>query len=201
MHVSSPFDQLFQDIMADPANAEMQQKGYIPVYTASAKSRIIIVGQAPGSKAQATQKPWNDASGRLLREWLGVTEEEFYNPDLFALMPMDFYYPGKGVHGDLPPRKGFAEKWHPRLRAYMPHVELIVLVGAYAQKYYLGKTARKNLTETVLCYDDYLPDYLPVVHPSPLNFRWRASHPWFNERVVPALHSRVQEIIRGIGKS
>ena len=191
------FDTIYQQIADDPFNADMKAKGYTPVYTASATSRIIIVGQAPGSKAQASQKPWNDASGKLLREWLGVSEEQFYDPELFALIPMDFYYPGKGAHGDLPPRKGFAEKWHPLLREHMLHVELTILVGAYAQKYYLGKTAGRNLTETVQHYEDYLPEFFPLVHPSPLNFRWRAGHPWFNEQVVPVLHDYVQEILHG----
>lgn len=185
----------YQSIIDDPMNADMKLKGYVPVYTASAKARIMIVGQAPGRKAQTTLKPWNDASGVLLREWLGVTDEQFYNPDIFALVPMDFYYPGKGVHGDLPPRKGFADRWHPELLAHMPNIELIILVGAYAQKYYLGKSAKRNLTETVHAYQEYLPTYFPLVHPSPLNFRWRAVNTWFNTAVVPALHEHVHQII------
>jgi len=193
--MSDYFATAYQAIIDDPMNAEMKDKGYVPVYTASAKARIMIVGQAPGRKAQATLKPWNDASGVLLREWLGVTDEQFYNPDIFALVPMDFYYPGKGVHGDLPPRKGFADKWHPALLAHMPNVELIILVGAYAQKYYLGKSAKRNLTETVYAYQEYLPTYFPLVHPSPLNFRWRAVNTWFNAAVVPALHAHVHQLI------
>ncbi len=193
--MSDYFMATYQSIIDDPMNADMKLKGYVPVYTASAKARIMIVGQAPGRKAQTTLKPWNDASGVLLREWLGVTDEQFYNPDIFALVPMDFYYPGKGVHGDLPPRKGFADRWHPELLAHMPNIELIILVGAYAQKYYLGKSAKRNLTETVHAYQEYLPTYFPLVHPSPLNFRWRAVNTWFNTAVVPALHEHVHQII------
>ncbi len=193
--MSDYFTATYQSIIDDPMNADMKLKGYVPVYTASAKARIMIVGQAPGRKAQTTLKPWNDASGMLLREWLGVTDEQFYNPDIFALVPMDFYYPGKGVHGDLPPRKSFADKWHPELLAHMPNIELIILVGAYAQKYYLGKLAKRNLTETVHAYQEYLPTYFPLVHPSPLNFRWRAVNTWFNMAVVPALHEHVHQII------
>ena len=129
-------------------NVAFRAKGWMPVYTASPYSRIVLVGQAPGRIAQQTHKPWNDASGRLLRQWLGVSDEQFYNPDLFALMPMDFYYLGKGVHGDLPPRNNFAAMWHPRLLERMPYVRLIILVGTYAQKYYLAGRAKKNVTAT-----------------------------------------------------
>src|SRR5690606_27598968 len=158
---------------------------------ASAKSKIIIAGQAPGRKAQESQKPWNDASGIKLRSWMGVTDEQFYDPDLFALLAMDFYYPGKAAHGDLPPRKDFAPKWHVRLLEHMPEVKLIVTVGSYSQKYYLSERAKRTLTETVRSYDEYLPDYFPLVHPSPLNFRWQTQNPWFEAEVVPELRKRV----------
>ncbi len=189
------FAKIFKSISDDPMNADMRQKDYIPVYTAGPKAKIAIVGQAPGSKAQDTMKPWNDASGRLLREWLGVSDEQFYDPDIFALIPMDFYYPGKGAHGDLPPRKGFAEKWHPPLLKLMPDIQLIILIGAYSQKYYLGKDAKVNLTQTVYGYSEYLPRYFPLVHPSPLNFRWRTINPWFASEVVPQLRKLVHEIL------
>lgn len=186
---------IYEAIVNDPMNADMSAKGYAPVYTAGVKAKIIIVGQAPGSKAQATMKPWNDASGVLLRKWLGVSDEQFYDPDLIALIPMDFYYPGKGRHGDLPPRKDFAEKWHPRLFKLMPEARLIILIGAYSQKYYLGRTAKLNLTETVRAYEEFLPTYFPLVHPSPLNFRWRTKNPWFEEGVVPQLAHRVHGVL------
>lgn len=190
------FEDIRSDIINDPMNSGMRLKGFEPVYTAGPGAKIMIVGQAPGSKAQASNKPWNDASGQLLRKWMGVTEEQFYDPDIFALVPMDFYYPGKGVHGDLPPRKEFAKKWHPKLLDHMPDIELILLVGAYSQKYYLGKTAKKNLTETVRSYDEYLPTYFPLVHPSPLNFRWRAQNLWFEFDVVPALSQMVANVLK-----
>lgn len=190
---------LYNKIDRDEMNAHLRAKGFAPVYTASAKSRIVLVGQAPGRIAQETRKPWNDASGRLLRKWLGVTDEQFYNPDLFAIMPMDFYYPGKGKHGDLPPRKDFAPRWHPRLRAMMPHAQLTILVGAYAQKYYLdGVSAprlRSNLTETVAHAEDYLPGFVPLVHPSPLNIGWRKRNPWFEAENIPDLRERVRKIL------
>ena len=186
---------LYNKIDRDEMNAHLRAKGFAPVYTASAKSRIVLVGQAPGRIAQETRKPWNDASGRLLRKWLGVTDEQFYNPDLFAIMPMDFYYPGKGAHGDLPPRKEFAKTWHSKLSALMPDVRLTILVGAYAQKYYLGMRAKKSLTETVKYFNNYLPEYFPLVHPSPLNFGWRKRNPWFEKEVIPVLQEAVQKAI------
>lgn len=192
------FDDIYNQICADPMNADMQARGYTPVYTAGPKAKIMIVGQAPGSKAQESKTPWHDKSGELLRKWLGITDEQFYNPDIIALVPMDFYYPGKGSHGDLPPRKGFAEKWHPQLLAVMPDIELIILLGAYSQKYYLGKDAKRTLTETVRSYEEYLPKYFPLVHSSPLNFRWRAKNPWFEAEVIPELHMRVAKILNEV---
>ena len=186
---------LYEQIMADPMNADYTDQGWQPVYSASPHSRIVIVGQAPGRVAQESGKPWNDVSGRNLRQWLNVTEEQFYDPRLFALMPMDFYYPGKGKHGDLPPRREFAEKWHSRLLDRMTEVELTILVGVYAQKFYLAGQAKRDLTETVASYREYLPKYFPLVHPSPLNFRWRKRNPWFASEVIPALQRVVQEVL------
>ena len=186
---------LYNKINRAEMNAHLRAKGFAPVYTASAKSRIVLVGQAPGRIAQETRKPWNDASGRLLRKWLGVTDEDFYNPDLFAIMPMDFYYPGKGAHGDLPPRKEFAKAWHAKLLALMPDVRLTILVGAYAQKYYLGMRAKRSLTETVKKFNNYFPEYFPIVHPSPLNFGWQKRNPWFEKEVIPVLQALVQKAI------
>lgn len=186
---------LYEQIMADPMNADYTDQGWRPVYSASPHSRIVIVGQAPGRVAQESGKPWNDVSGQNLRQWLNVTEEQFYDPRLFALMPMDFYYPGKGKHGDLPPRREFAEKWHSRLLDQMTEVKLTILVGVYAQKFYLAGQAKRDLTETVASYREYLPKYFPLVHPSPLNFRWRKRNPWFASEVIPALQRVVQEVL------
>lgn len=193
--MSDSLDRIRLDIIADPMNKAHGDNGYLPVYTASENARIMIVGQAPGRKAQDSNQPWNDVSGDNLRRWMGVTPETFYNPDIFALVPMDFYYPGKAPHGDNPPRKDFAPKWHPKILAAMPHIELIILVGAYAQNYYLGARKGRNLTETVWNFETYLPQFFPLVHPSPLNFRWRAQNKWFEEVVVPALAEHVQKII------
>lgn len=178
-------------IAADPENAWAGDRGYSPLYTAGPRARVMVVGQAPGRVAQESGLPWNDASGAKLFEWLGVTEHQFRDPDLFALLPMDFYYPGKGATGDLPPRKGFAPRWHPPLLDLMPKIELTILIGGYAQKHYLADKVKKNLTETVHAFHEYLPTTIPLVHPSPLNFRWHTRNPWFATDVLPVLRTRV----------
>lgn len=164
-----------------------------PVVTAHQHSKIVIIGQAPGTKVHASGIPWDDQSGKKLREWLNVTDEQFYNTENFAIIPMGFCYPGKGKTGDLPPRKECAPEWHELLLKQMPKVELVILVGAYAQNYYLKD--KKTLTERVGDYKSYLPKYFPIPHPSPTNRFWRAKNPWFEELVVPELNNRVKSIL------
>ena len=186
--------QIKNAIMADPQNRTFTERGIEPLFAAPTSARINIVGQAPGVKAEQTRLYWNDKSGDRLREWLGVDREIFYHSDLFAVIPMDFYYPGKGKSGDLPPRKGFAEKWHPQILADLPTIELTLLIGQYAQKYYLPENTL-NVTETVQNYAKFLPHFLPLVHPSPRNQLWLAKNPWFEQEVVPRLQQRVKEIL------
>lgn len=188
------FEEITKQIMADPQNKVFTERGIPPLYKASKKAKIVIVGQAPGKKAEASGLFWNDPSGDRLREWMGISREEFYTTDKIAHLPMDFYFPGKAKTGDNPPRKDFATKWHPMILEAMPSIETIVLIGAYSQKYYLGKARKRNLTETVRHYEDYLPDYFPLVHPSPLNYRWRSQNPWFEEQVVPIFRTFIQEV-------
>lgn len=185
------FEEIKQEIMADPMNEAYTRKGIPPLFKASKDARLVIVGQAPGSKAEATRLFWNDLSGDRLREWMGISREIFYNTDRIAHLPMDFYYPGKAKTGDAPPRKGFAEKWHPRLLGEMPNIETIILIGSFAQAYYLNKRREKNLTETVRSFHKYLPEYLPLVHPSPLNYGWMKQNPWFEKEVLPVLRDIV----------
>jgi uracil-DNA glycosylase len=186
----SDLDQIRSEIAADPENAWALAVNFQPIYVADAAARIVIVGQAPGRKAQESGIPWNDASGARLIDWLGVDEGTFRDPSRFALLPMDFYYPGKGPHGDLPPRRDFAARWHPRILQEMPHIELTLLIGSYAQQHYLG--TRESLTATVRRFADYLPGRLPLVHPSPLNFRWLAKNPWYEAEVLPQLRQSVR---------
>lgn len=184
-----------RDIMADPANRVYTERGIPPLFSAPAGARIDIVGQAPGLKAERSRLFWNDKSGDRLREWMGVDRDEFYHSGMFAVLPMDFYFPGKGKSGDLAPRRGFAAKWHPRILADLPDIRLTILVGQYAQRHYLHQKSDAKVTETVERFRDYLPEFLPIVHPSPRNDIWLRAHPWFDEQVVPALRARVREIL------
>ena len=138
--------QITQSIMQDPDNQSFTAKGIEPLFAAPTTARINIVGQAPGIKAQESRLYWNDKSGDRLRNWLGVDYDYFYNSGMFAVLPMNFYYPGKGKSGDKPPRKGFAPKWHPLVLPLLKQVECILLVGSYAQNYYLKETKKENLT-------------------------------------------------------
>lgn len=166
-----------------------------PVVSAHKKSKIVIIGQAPGTKVHASGIPWDDASGKQLRKWLGVNNKTFYDEAKFAIIPMGFCYPGKGKTGDLPPRPECAPKWHKLLFDELKNVELIILIGMYAQKYYLGEQAKGTLTETVANFHDYLPKFLPLPHPSPRNRFWLTKNPWFEVEVLPELRRRVKELI------
>ena len=187
------FQEIYQKIISDDMNKTYTTKNIMPLYQAQAEAKVIIIGQAPGRLAEESHKVWNDKSGDTLREWLGISRETFYNSRKLAHLPMDFYYPGKGKTGDLAPRKGFAQQWHPLLLNLMPDVELMILVGNSAQTYYLGSKRKKNLTETVRSYQDYLPHYFPIVHPSPLNFRWQHKNPWFEAEVIPVLQEKMDQ--------
>lgn len=158
-----------------------------PVFSASPEARVLIVGQAPGLKVQQSGVPWNDLSGQLLRTWLQLSPEQFYDERRIAIVPMGFCYPGKGGSGDLPPRAECAPLWHERLLQNMPELRLTLLIGQYAQRYYLQERALATLTETVAHFNDYLPNYFPLPHPSPRNRFWFARHPWLEREVLPAL--------------
>ena len=162
-----------------------------PVIRAHSAARVLIIGQAPGAKVHESGVPWQDASGRQLREWLRMDEATFYNEKRVALMPMGFCYPGKGKSGDLPPRPECAPLWHERLRKRLKQVRLTLLIGQYSQAYYLGENAGENLTETVRAFRQYLPEFLPMPHPSPRNRFWLTKNPWFASELLPVLQSAV----------
>jgi len=167
-----------------------------PIFEFNSKSKILIIGQAPGRIVHEKEIPFDDKSGNTLRDWLCVTREEFYNPDNFAIVPMGFCYPGKGkTGGDAPPRKECAPQWHKEILGKLNNIKLIILVGAYAQNYYLKDTKKKNLTETVRNFEEYYDFYFPIVHPSPLNYRWHTKNKWFVEDVVPILQFKIKEIL------
>jgi uracil-DNA glycosylase len=160
-----------------------------PILQVARPARILIIGQAPGQKAHEVGKPWHDASGDRLRTWLKVDEGTFYG-DSIAIMPMGFCYPGSGKSGDLPPRPECAPTWHAQLIATMSEVRLTLLIGRYAQQYYLPKSA-STLTETVKNYHQSMPAYFPLPHPSPRNNRWLKKNSWFSNSVLPDLQANV----------
>lgn len=193
--MSTSFNQLLQDIRQCTICKSQLAHDPNPVVSASPNSRILVIGQAPGTKVHASGIPWDDASGRNLRKWLGVTDAQFYDTNLFGIVPMGFCYPGKGKSGDLPPRPECAPQWHDMIFNQMPEVKLILLIGQYAQKYYLKDRIKPTLTETVRNFRDYLPHYFCLVHPSPRNGIWMRKNEWFEHQVIPQLQQTVGRII------
>ena len=167
-----------------------------PIVSVHKKSKIVIIGQAPGTIVHKTGIPWNDKSGENLRAWMGIDDLEFYNSKKIAIIPMGFCYPGKGKSGDLPPRKECAPQWHEILFKNLEEVELILLIGKYAQDYYLKKEVKKTLTDTVKNYKEYLPKYFVLPHPSPRNNIWQAKNEWFSRLVVPELKREVTRVLK-----
>lgn len=166
-----------------------------PVFTAHEESKIIIIGQAPGTAVHKSGIPWDDKSGENLRNWMGIDKDIFYDTKRIAIIPMGFCYPGKGKNGDLPPRKECAPLWHEQLFQHIKQVDLILLIGKYAQDYYLKETAKKTLTETVHNFEEYLPKYFVLPHPSPRNNIWQAKNEWFKERVLPEFQLKIHETL------
>lgn len=167
-----------------------------PVVQLSRDSKIVIISQAPSRRVHETGIPWNDASGKKLKSWMNVTDEIFYNPSYISILPMGFCYPGKDISGDLPPRPECAPLWHPQVFKYFKHKPLILLIGQYAQRYYLKKSFKGSLTETVRNYASYLPEYFPLPHPSPRNQNWVMINTWFISEAVPELQKRIQACLQ-----
>ncbi|MFA7603977.1 MAG: uracil-DNA glycosylase family protein [Novosphingobium sp.] len=167
-----------------------------PVVQAGAGARILIVGQAPGSRVHASGVPWDDDSGDRLRGWLGIDHATFYDPEAVALVPMGLCYPGKGQGGDLPPRRECAPLWHARLLARMPNLKLTLLVGRYAQAAYLPRAFRGSMTEAVRRHAEMPAGLFPLPHPAWRSRLWMAKHPWFEAEVLPALQARVADVLR-----
>ena len=186
-----------QQLLKEARNCNFCEKhlplGAKPIIEATKNSKIVLISQAPGRIVHQTGVAWNDQSGKKLREWLGVDETSFYNPDNFAILPMGFCYPGKAKTGDAPPRKECAPMWHNTILSELKNIELTILIGAYAANYYLP--GELNLTQKVKAYRDFLPNYWCLPHPSPVNRFWRTKNPWFEEEVVPKLQNRIRDII------
>lgn len=184
-------EDLLVDIRRCQLCAERLALGPRPVLQTSSSARLLIVGQAPGSRVHASGIPWDDPSGERLRDWLGMDKATFYDASRVAIVPMGFCYPGRGKSGDLPPDPACAPQWHSELMGWLRQIELTLLIGNYAQRYYLNST--RNLTETVRHWRDYAPQYLPLPHPSPRNNIWLRRNPWFEVEVLPELRRRVLE--------
>lgn len=166
-----------------------------PVLRPSSTARLLIAGQAPGTKVHQSGTPWNDASGNRLREWLDLPKSVFYDDAKVAIIPQAFCYPGKGPNGDLPPPPICQKTWHPRLHAAMPQIETYVLAGRFAQAYHLGDKRKRTLGETVAAWREYAPLYFPLPHPSWHNNHWLKANPWFERDLVPVLRDRVRRLL------
>jgi len=167
-----------------------------PVFRVGATARLLIVGQAPGRRVHETGIPWNDPSGDVLREWLAMDRDAFYDTSRIAIVGVGLCYPGTVEGADLPPMPQCAPLWQPRFRAALPRIALTLLVGSYAQKYYLGARGRPSLAQTVRAFRDYLPEFFPLPHPSWRNQGWLKANPWFAAAVIPALRRRVKACLR-----
>ncbi|OAJ52124.1 uracil-DNA glycosylase [Paraburkholderia ginsengiterrae] len=189
----TPLDVLLTEIRACRACEAVLPLGPRPVVRAHRDARILIVGQAPGARVHASGIPWDDASGKRLREWLGVEPDTFYDASRFAIVPMGFCYPGRGASGDNPPRPECARLWLDRLLAELPAIRLTLLIGQYAQRHFLANARKATLTDTVLAWRDFGPAVLPLPHPSPRNQAWFKHHPWFESDVLPELRRRVAQ--------
>jgi uracil-DNA glycosylase len=199
--MSKRFASLLKDIRAcrhcidEPSGAPLSHEPR-PVLQASVSARIAIFGQAPGTRVHASGRPFTDPSGDRLRDWLGFDEDIFYDESLVAIIPMGFCFPGLDAKGgDLPPRKECAPLWREQVLAVMPKLESCILVGQYAQKWHLGKAAKKTLTETVASWRDFAPKYFPTPHPSWRNNSWLKKNPWFETDLLPVLKKRMRAVL------
>jgi uracil-DNA glycosylase len=186
---------LLREVRACTLCAAHLPLGPRPIVQAAAQARLLIAGQAPGARVHASGIPWDDASGRRLREWLQVDAATFYDAQQIALVPMGFCYPGKAGSGDAPPRPECRATWHPRLLPLLPRVGLTLLIGNYAQAHFLGAARKPTSGETVQAWREYLPRYLPLPHPSPRNIAWFKRNPWFEDEVLPDLRMRVRALL------
>ncbi|MNR91017.1 Uracil DNA glycosylase superfamily protein [compost metagenome] len=174
-----------------------------PVATLSSTARLLIAGQAPGLRVHQSGLPFDDASGNRLRDWMGVTREEFYDADRLAIVPMGFCFPGYDAKGsDLPPRKECAPAWRSRVIAAMPQIDTVLVIGQYAATWHLGARRKKTTTETVRSWREYFfvndgPRILPLPHPSWRNSGWLKSNGWFEAEILPVLRQHVDSLIRG----
>jgi uracil-DNA glycosylase len=188
-----PLEKLLSEIRSCAICAAHLPLGPRPIIRGTESAKVLIIGQAPGTKVHTSGVPWDDESGKRLRSWLGITPDIFYDENKIAIVPMGFCYPGKGKSGDLPPRPECAPLWHHQVFKLLPERKLTLLIGQYAQEAYLGQNRKENLTETVRSWREYIDaGYLPLVHPSPRNGIWLRKNSWFESEVVPHLRRKVK---------
>lgn len=187
-------DLLKKEVKACTLCADQLKDGVRPVIQISKHSKILIAGQAPGSKVHASGIPFDDPSGDRLREWMGIDRNTFYDAEQIAILPMGFCYPGKGKSGDLPPLKICAETWRNKLLSAATEIQLTLLIGKYAQDWHLDHH-EENLTETVKNWRSYQDNILPLPHPSPRNNIWLKKNAWFQSELLPVLKSRVSAVL------
>ena len=197
-YTDQKFAQLLAEVRACSHCAKSLPNPPKPILRGLPSARLLIVGQAPGRRVHETGIPWNDPSGDRLRRWLGMSREEFYDETRIAIIPAGLCYPGTKNGGDLPPRPDCAPLWHPRLRIAFAQIQLTLLIGRYAQSWYLGGHAKPTIAETVRSGREYAPDFIPLPHPSPRNIRWFKTHPWFDAEVVPELQKKVRALLDGL---
>lgn len=185
---------LLREIRACTLCAEHLPQGPRPVVRASPGARILIVGQAPGRRVHETGIPFNDPSGERLREWMGVSREQFYDERVIALAPMGFCYPGTGAGGDLPPRPECASAWREKLLGQLRRVELTLVIGRFAHDYQWG-ASKRSVTDVVRNWREHAPALFPLPHPSPRNNLWLRRNPWFERELVPLMRARVRQVL------
>jgi uracil-DNA glycosylase len=166
-----------------------------PVLQLTASAKILIAGQAPGARVHASGIPFSDASGKRLRQWLGIDDATFYDPQQVAILPMGMCFPGTGPSGDLPPRPECAATWRARLLQQLPKLQLTLVIGQYAQAWHLPDSG-KSVTDTVRNWRTHWPTVLPLPHPSPRNNRWLRDNPWFEAEILPLLQSQVALLLQ-----
>ncbi len=189
--------QLLREVRACRLCEQHLPLGPRPILRASVSARILIVGQAPGTRVHETGVPWNDPSGARLREWMGVDRDTFYDETRIAIIPIGMCYPGRNSRsGDKPPRPECAPHWHPRLRPMLPNVRLTILAGQYAHRYYLEKKAKGSLTETVAAWREFIPEFVPLPHPSWRNTGWLNRNPWFEREILAYLRRRIRSLLK-----
>ncbi|WP_153445675.1 uracil-DNA glycosylase family protein [Vibrio algicola] len=196
MTTNIEFETLLTDIQQCRICESALEHGCRPVVQAHPEAKLLIIGQAPGIKVHQSGVPFDDASGERLRMWLNIDSDTFYDPKKVAIMPMGFCYPGKGKSGDLAPRKECAPQWHDALLAQLPNIEMTLLIGQYAQNYYLTQSELgskpKTLTDTVKAWRQWAPTYLPIPHPSPRNNIWLKKNPWFEQDIIPYIQALIK---------